>query len=514
MSKKLFPLVGFFLLSILGMLLLGCFPGQEKKPSFSLLGRFRLKTSVIAVESLVQGLDVPWEILRVQNSIWYTLQSGEVWRLDLNSGSRKRLLEIPDVFRYRTLGLLGMAVDRADGPNNVCLVYNSKSDAGHIVTKLLRYTYEGDTLVHPRTLLEWPGNTGHNGARLLFGSKGEIFISAGDRAEGELAQNLSSLNGKILRLNVDGSIPADNPFENSYVWSYGHRNAQGLCYGAHGLIYSSEHGDASDDEINLIEKGGNYGWPYVEGEVDREGERMLADSLGLVVTSPLSHWTPTIAPAAIAYYGNGPIEEFRNSLLMVALKGSALHVIHLNGDGREVLGEDIYFKNRFGRLRGVAVGEDGEVYISTSNRDWNPGKGFPKSGDDHIIRIYKTKAERGETLLAAAMVQADAVNSSAGYKSYCASCHKDQGEGLAGTFPPLKGNPILKNNGELLDVVLNGIKESRVIMGGKYEQPMPRFDFLNDEQIAEVLNYVKKEFGDGGVVSKEDVVNARRKEPF
>lgn len=475
---------------------------HETSRQESLLGYYQLKNQLVKVTSVQDMLDVPWEIKYDIGSIWYSLQKGEVWKLNLATGKTRKLLSVPDVFRRRTMGALGMAVDHQGDSIDVYLVFNQRTDTARLdtsslITRLVRYTYDAqkDTLLQPKTLLQWTANTGHNGSRILLGRKGDLYVTTGDIEGIMVAQDLNTLNGKVLRIMKDGSIPADNPFPNSYVWSYGHRNQQGICFGEKGWLYASEHGDALEDEVNLIEPAHNYGWPLAEGKLDVQDEIHKVDSMKLSVTDPLISWTPTIAPSAIAWYGKGPIKDFQNSLLLVTLKGSALYVIHLDADGKKVTGQAIYFKNAWGRLRSICVDDEGQVYIGTSNRDWNPAAGYPKPTDDHILKIAATEDNHFDSsMLKEGYVQNEPAVGDKGaaiFLNYCASCHKPAGEGLAGNFPPLKDNPTLKNTEKLVSILTHGRSGDQVIMGSTYSQSMPGFSFLTDEQLLDLVNFMK-----------------------
>jgi glucose/arabinose dehydrogenase len=209
-----------------------------------------------------------------------------------------------------------------------------------------------------------PGAAIHDGGRLKFGPDGKLYATSGDANDRSLAQDTNSLAGKILRLNKDGSIPPDNPF-NNYVYSYGHRNPQGITWNpVTGQMYSSEHGQTRNDEINIIVKGGNYGWPVYQGN----------DSANGYIKPLIFYQDFTLAPSGISYY-NG-------NLYVAGLRGTQLRKITLGADGNTITGEEELFTD-LGRIR-EAVEHNGYLYISTSNRD---GRGIPQSNDDKIIRI-------------------------------------------------------------------------------------------------------------------------------
>jgi glucose/arabinose dehydrogenase len=225
----------------------------------------------ISVNTVISGLNAPWEISwGPDNWIWITEQGGTISRVNPQTGEKKELIRISEVLRLRSLGLLGMAFhpDFKKYPY-VFVDYTTRKDSINIICKLVRYRYANDKLIEPKTLLAIPGNTGLNGSRIVISPDRKIMFATGDAITETNAQDIKSLNGKVLRLNLDGSVPADNPIKGSLVWSWGHRNIQGLVYGPDNILYASEHGDASDDELNIIQKGKNYGWIRVEGFCDQ-----------------------------------------------------------------------------------------------------------------------------------------------------------------------------------------------------------------------------------------------------
>ncbi len=204
----------------------------------------------------------------------------------------------------------------------------------------------------------------HNGSRLVITPDLKLFITTGDAANQTLPQNTSSLNGKILRLNLDGTIPADNPVAGNPYWSFGLRNTQGLVF-ANNILYSSEHGASSDDEINIIEKGRNYGWPNVEGFCNTSNDLIFCPANN--VREPIKAWTPTIAVCGLDYYNNDLIPQWKNSLLLVALKESRLYQLKLDATFTSITSTTEYFAGRYGRMRDVCISPAGNVYICTSN---------------------------------------------------------------------------------------------------------------------------------------------------
>lgn len=326
------------------------------------VGQVPLRDSVVA-----GNLQLPWEILwGPDDHIWMTERGGRISRFDPQTGNRSTLITISDVVSNGEGGLLGMALHPSFSSTPYVYVIYNYMNGGNYREKLVRYTYNSSnqTLGNPATLLDDIAAAGiHNGSRLLIvGDK--LFISTGDASNTSLAQTISSPNGKILRLNLDGSIPADNPQPGNAYWSWGHRNPQGLVY-ANGRLYSSEHGPSSNDEINIIEKGRNYGWPNVEGFCDESSESSFCSSQN--VAEPIIAWTPTIATAGLDYYQHDLIPQWKNSLLLATLKNQRLYQLKLNATGNAIDSSATYLNGNYGRLRDICISPAGKVYVCTSN---------------------------------------------------------------------------------------------------------------------------------------------------
>lgn len=342
----------------------------------------------VSTRDVITGLNTPWEIVWGPDDwIWMTERSGVISRVNPETGEREELVRINDVYQSGESGLLGMTMhpNFADSPF-VYIAYTYLQQ-GDVYEKLVRYLYNGGTLVNAEILLRGiPGNTTHNGSRIVITPDRKLFMTTGDAQNQSAPQDRNSLNGKILRLNLNGLAPFDNPFYSStelsrFVWSTGHRNAQGLWW-VNGRLYSSEHGPDTDDEINIIESAGNYGWPGVRGFCDKPNEFQFCEDS--VIVQPIHAWTPTLGVAGLDYYGSDSIPEWKHHLLAVTLQGSDLRVLELSSDGKKILSEQIYFDNTFGRLRDVCVSPDGRVFVCTSNRD---GRGNVRQGDDRIVEI-------------------------------------------------------------------------------------------------------------------------------
>lgn len=316
-----------------------------------------LTDSNSSLEVIAQNLEVPWALAFLpDNRLIFTQRSGNVSILENHSVNVVRNI---NVTQNSESGLMGIAVDPQFNENHYIYLYYTHDDYNRISRFLL-----DDNLTNETVLLDnIPAAAIHNGGRLKFGPDGKLYATTGDAGNTDLAQDLNSLGGKILRLNPDGSIPTDNPF-GSYLYSYGHRDPQGIAWGPTGIMYASEHGDEANDELNIIKKGGNYGWPLYQGNNTATG-----------YIKPIRAYTEfTLAPSGIAFY--------QNTVWMAGLRGTQLRKVTLNDEGNSVMGEKALF-TEFGRIRDV-VEHNGFLYISTSNRD---GRGTPQNGDDKILKI-------------------------------------------------------------------------------------------------------------------------------
>ena len=336
---------------------------------------------------LVTGISLPWEILwGADDHIWCTLRTGQVLRIDPETGNYTEILDIEVMGDGGSEpGLLGMCLhpDFETTPL-VYLVYNSGSPWSGGTEHLVSYEWDGTSLSNQVVILEDIEAGGiHNGSRIMITEDGKIMMTTGDTGDGgDSSQNMNSNNGKVLRINLDGTIPADNPNPDSYVWSMGHRNAQGICQGPNGIIYSSEHGQSNHDEFNIIEADRNYGWPDVEGICDLASEGAFCAANN--VMEPLKEWSPCIAVNGIEYYNHPSIPEWQNSVLMSVLGGlggayERLSVLHMNDDGTAVESEDQFFSDFNQRIRDVCVNPyTGAVYLAFN------GPSYPGSGPNTI----------------------------------------------------------------------------------------------------------------------------------
>ncbi len=341
-------------------------------------------------QTIADSLDTPWEMQWGPNDwIWFTERKGNLKKANPQTGAVKKIDEVSEVEERDEGGLMGMVLHpHFEDTSQVFIAYNYVNTSGSYRVKVVRFTYDQGELQNNTTIIDGiDGNSYHDGCRLMISPARKLFITTGDAGRpNQHPQDNQSVNGKVLRLQLDGSVPTDNPIPGNPMWSKGHRNAQGLVM-ANGYIYSSEHGPNSDDELNIIKKGRNYGWPNVKGFCDSSYEKPFCRDSNVV--EPLEAWSPPEAVCGIDYYGSSRIAQWENSILMATLgftqnDGRALFQLQLNEAGDKIINSVPFFKNDFGRLRDVLTGPEGKVYIATSNRD---GRGNPNGSDDRLIQI-------------------------------------------------------------------------------------------------------------------------------
>lgn len=320
------------------------------------------------IEVIAQGLNIPWEIAFLPDGdMLVTERGGKL--LKISGSDKKTVAEIQGVRHIGEGGLLGLALDPNFKANKFIYLYLTTGDSGNITNRVEKYKFDNDKLLERAVILEGiKGSSNHDGGRIAFGPDGYLYITTGDAESPDLAQDTNSLNGKILRIKNDSSIPSDNPFNNA-VYSYGHRNPQGLAWDDNDNLWATEHGPSGsqtgNDEVNLIVKGKNYGWPEIKGTQTK---------VGMVTPVIESGKSDTWAPAGLVYL-NG-------NLFFTGLRGEALYQAKIDSNNNLTLQTN--FKSEFGRLRAIVTGPDGALYIATSNRD---GRGQVKDGDDKIIKI-------------------------------------------------------------------------------------------------------------------------------
>ena len=322
-----------------------------------------------SVQTVLSGLNFPWEILWGKDDhIWMTERKGKISKIDPATGKVVFSASIDEVVSNNEGGMLGM-VQHPDFLNNglFYVVYDYNTN-GEYHEKMIQMKFENGSIKPVKILIEnIPASSIHNGSRLWITNETtpHIFMTTGDASVQPNAQSLTSVSGKVLRFNLDGSVPTDNPFAGSPMWSYGHRNPQGLVV-ANGIMYASEHGPDIEDELNIVEKNRNYGWPTVKGPCNEPGEKTFCAANN--IKEPIwSSGSSTLAVCGLDYYNSNQIPEWKNSLLMCTLKDASLRVLTLSNDGLSITNQYTFFKNRFGRIRDICVSPAGKVYLCTSN---------------------------------------------------------------------------------------------------------------------------------------------------
>nr|WP_030275370.1 PQQ-dependent sugar dehydrogenase [Streptomyces sp. NRRL B-24484] len=314
--------------------------------------------------TVADRLNTPWGVARMPDGALLvgSRDTGRILRIDPRTGERADVGTVPGVDAFVEGGLLGLAL----GPNGRLYAYYTGNDDNRIVS----FAYDparpaGARLTDPRAVLSGiPKGDNHNGGRIAFGPDGMLYVGTGETGRTALAQDRTSLGGKILRITPDGAPAPGNPFPGSPVYSLGHRNVQGLAWDAQGRLWASEFGQDAWDELNLIRPGANYGWPVVEGKAGRAG-----------YTDPVVQWRPADAsPSGIAFADG--------AIWMAGLRGQRLWRIPLNGDGTAGTPTAV-LDHTAGRLRTVVAEPDGSLLVTTSNTD---GRGDPRPGDDRILR--------------------------------------------------------------------------------------------------------------------------------
>lgn len=320
------------------------------------------------IEPIAQNLEVPWALTFLPDkSILVTERRGTVRMIDQNGALLPDLLiTLPIVKQTGESGLHGIAIDSDFNTNHfVYLYYTYSGESNNTLNRVSKFKLENQSLIQEKIIVDQiPGATNHDGGRIKFGPDKSLYIATGDAQNPSLSQDKNSLAGKILRVGSDGQAVSGNPF-NNLVYSYGHRNPQGLAWDKEGRLWATEHGQTATDELNLIEAGKNYGWPIVRGEEIRSG-----------FTSPKKQSSSvTWAPGGAAI--------FEDSIFFAGLRGQALFEVNLN-----TLELKEHFKGQLGRIREVVLGPDNLLYITSSNKD---GRGLPLGNDDKIYRVNPKK---------------------------------------------------------------------------------------------------------------------------
>ena len=339
------------------------------------------------IETVAGGLEVPWSIVWAPDGrMIFTERPGRLRVMEKGTLNPRPLFVVPDVESSGETGLMSVALHPQFSSNH--FIYLSYAYAkGGTKVQVVRYREAPEGLVDRKVIIdELPAAQFHAGCRIRFGPDGKLYITTGDATQRALAQKPDSIAGKTLRLNDDGTVPPDNPFVGQQnarpeIWTLGHRNAQGMDWQpGSNLMFQTEHGPSGfdgpggGDEVNIVEKGKNYGWPTIHHTQTAPG-----------LESPLLEYTPACAPASGSFYRGSVFPQFKGNFFFGCLRGERLIRVVL--DGRRVVSQEDLVKN-YGRIREVAEGPDGYLYFSTSNRD---GRGKPASDDDRILRLVPQK---------------------------------------------------------------------------------------------------------------------------
>ena len=327
--------------------------------------------TIDTAEILVTNLDKPWAIAFADERIFVSEKSGKIHVVTPSGKLDSPLisLQTPEIFGG---GLLGITTHPDFDNNHYLYAYYTYEENENLWNKVIRITEEENKSTEIVTILDKiPGSAFSNGGVIKFGPDGKLYVGTGSVTDSsDEPQNLKSLSGKILRLNDDGTIPSDNPFEKSYVFTLGHRNPTGLAWNSQGQMYATESGPTKNDEINLIKAGSNKGWPEVQ-----------CFSKITTFVNPLECFDPGLEPGGIIFY-SGDKFDIDNQMILATQKATNLFKVQINDDGVNL----DRILSGVGRIRDVGLGPDGYVYIITTNTD---GKAFPAPDDDKLLRILK-----------------------------------------------------------------------------------------------------------------------------
>ncbi|WP_246240724.1 PQQ-dependent sugar dehydrogenase [Anaerocolumna sedimenticola] len=340
------------------------------------LGILNSQTSSFQIQVIAENLHIPWAVdISEDGRLFFTERNGNLRVIENGILNPEPLYTFsPPFVNMGEGGLLGLALDRDFLSNGYIYLMYTYEENRRLYSRVVRMRIEDNTASEEEILLDRiPTGQFHVGGRIKIGPDGYLYITVGDGGDLNLAQNINSPAGKILRIGTDGSIPPDNPFPGSPVYALGFRNPQGLAWNNNNVLYASEHGETGHDEINIIQPGGNYGWPIVTGDEEIQGY----DFIKPVVQSGNGTW----APAGIAFATGGPRI---GQLLVSTLRGSVLMAITFDESGTQAVNVERLLQGRYGRLREAYQARDGSIYLTTSNTD---GRGLPNPGDDKILRL-------------------------------------------------------------------------------------------------------------------------------
>ena len=327
--------------------------------------------------TVAAGLEHPWGMAFLPSGdVLITERPGRLRLLRDGVLDPSPIAGVPEVYASGQGGLLDVALDPEFAANDLIYLSYSAPVAGGNSTRVLRARLGEGRLEDPQVIFsaEPPVSSSmHFGSRLAFDAQGHLFITIGERGQDDRAQDLADLNGSVIRLRPDGSVPEDNPFVGSNdarpeIFSYGHRNPQGMAiHPATGAVWTNEHGPRGGDEVNVIRPGVNYGWPVITHGIDYSGAPVGEGKAKPGMAQPLYYWVPSIAPSGMAFYTGDAFPDWRGDLFVGALKDQLLARLEL--DGERVVAEERLLEGTIGRIRDVETGPDGSLYLLTDESD-------------------------------------------------------------------------------------------------------------------------------------------------
>jgi glucose/arabinose dehydrogenase len=451
-------------------------------------------TTPYRVEVLARNLHVPWALAFLPDRrIFFTERTGAV-RVMHNDTLLAEPALVIDVAQGNKMGMLGLVADPHFAANHfLYLAYNYRLepfDEAHpqFRMRVVRYREAHDKLVDPKTLIEnIPAWSNHTGGRMRFASDGTLYLTTGDANDPPMAQRLDTYNGKILRINSDGSIPPDNPYIHQQgarpeIWSYGHRNPQGIAFQpGTGKLLETEHGPLGGDEVNWIVPKHNYGWPVIDHRKTQAG-----------METPLLEFSPSIAPGSASFYHGRTFPELHDNFLVACLRGEG--VLRVELDGERVKQVTMLFHRDFGRIRDLYESPEGYLYLSTSQQDPVEGTPRPDDDDDLLLRLVpSTLAPSGHptyspsaatlALVAQARTAPPAGSAEAIIATHCSACHGPQMR--VGMPQSVTGNHWVY---PMDDAALKGI-----IQHGIPEKGMPPVQGVSDSEVNSLILYLRNQ---------------------
>jgi glucose/arabinose dehydrogenase len=437
------------------------------------------------VEVVAQNLAVPWALdFFPDGRLFFTERFGQIRVIEQGQLRDVPALRLTNIAVGVKMGLLGLAHDPGFVTNHFVYSAQNYPSGERFALRVVRYRESRNQLIEPRTIIEGiPAWLNHTGGRLRFGPDGMLYITTGDADRPPDSQRLDSLAGKILRLRPDGSIPPNNPFigetkARPEIWSYGHRNPQGIDFHPTlPLVMATEHGPDHGDEVNVITRGANFGWPRIHHRLAEAG-----------LHSPALEFTPAIAPASGMFYRGNAFPKLKGDFLVGCLRGEGILRVQL--DGTNLLGAERFFHRLYARIRDVAESPEGYIYFTTSMHD--PPEGQPRPGYDMILRIVPLDAPTSGYPLATNLLLStseqlpafdpSSTNTAMLVPLFCQPCHG----------PKLEGGM----QASLVDAVWTQVKNDqemfRFISEGNANLGMPAFkNSLSETQIRALMNYIR-----------------------